>query len=257
MSSHEWPANNYAIGSYIQATVSLSYLHSINPESTDKILDIGCGDGEFTTKILDKIPKGHLIGLDRSENMLALAREKIKKYPNFSVQQGDVLSMTYQNEFDYVVSFWCLQWCTTIEVAFKKIFDALKSGGKLFLLFPTGDDPFMNMYYRVKSSNQFDSLKTFQCPVNYSQFTDLENKLQALPFEKLDIKRVKQSIELPTLDFFRKFINGIAFYQGQLPDDEVAKINEAMVQCFEEECKEKYKGKYVFAFTIFCVEGRK
>jgi ubiquinone/menaquinone biosynthesis C-methylase UbiE len=257
MNTHEWPANNYAIGSYIQATVSQSFMQSINPKPTDKVLDIGCGDGEFTTTILDKIPNGQLVGLDRSENMLILAREKIKKYPNFSVQQGDILSVTYQNEFDFLVSFWCLQWTEDIELAFTKIHDALKSGGKFFLLFPTGDDPYMNMYYRVKSLNQFDSLETFQCPVNYSQFTDLENKLQAIAFKKLSVERVNQSIELPSLDFFRKFVNGIAFYHGQLPDEEIKKVNEAMVQCFEQECKEKYQGRYEFVFSVFCVQGIK
>lgn len=48
MSRREWPANDYAIGSYIQATVAEEYLSYLKVNPTDKILDIGCGNGAFT-----------------------------------------------------------------------------------------------------------------------------------------------------------------------------------------------------------------
>ena len=142
MLTHEWPANEYAIGSYIQATVAEEYLSRIIFKPQDNVLDIGCGDGSFSIKILDKIPHGHLLGIDRSENMLELARKKIKNYPHFSVKNMDLLDINFTEKFDYVVSFWCLQWCLDLEKAFSNIYRALKPGGKMMTLFPNGDDPF-------------------------------------------------------------------------------------------------------------------
>lgn len=52
MSRREWPANDYAIGSYIQATVAEEYLPYLNMKPADKVLDIGCGNGAFTKTFL-------------------------------------------------------------------------------------------------------------------------------------------------------------------------------------------------------------
>lgn len=74
MSEREWPANDYAIGSYIQSTVAEEYLSYLKTNPTDKILDIGCGNGAFTKNILQQVPQGSVLGIDASENMLHLAQ---------------------------------------------------------------------------------------------------------------------------------------------------------------------------------------
>ncbi len=257
MLRHEWPANDYAIGSYIQATVANAYLSLLQLRSTDKVLDIGCGDGAFTTKILDKIPHGELTGIDRSENMLALAKKKIAQYPNFSVQQADVLSMTFNELFDYIVSFWCLQWSADITSAFGNIYRGLKKGGKFFTIFPSGDDPFMTTYATVKSTLEFPCLTQFIAPLNYQQLDHLKDKLLAIPFKQCEIERSRQSIVLPSFDVFRKFVNGIAFFHGQLSDKEISAVNEAMVRVFESDCLRKHQGEPRFEFSIYIVSGEK
>ncbi|CZG70584.1 TPA: methyltransferase domain-containing protein [Legionella pneumophila subsp. pneumophila] len=258
MSRREWPANDYAIGSYIQATVAEEYLSYLKVNPTDKILDIGCGNGAFTKNILMKVPQGSVLGIDASENMLHLAQDVSKEYPNFSVQKADVLTMDFHLQFDYVVSFWCLQWaCANIQKAFLNIVNALKPGGKFLTLFPAGDDPFIMSYYALKKSGQFASLHDFIPPVDYSHLNNLEKKLESLSCQELKVKLCRQSITLPSLDVFRKFVNGIAFYQGQLPNEEIQKINEAMVQYYDNECQAKYHGEYQFNFTIYLVTGEK
>ncbi|MFO2553307.1 methyltransferase domain-containing protein [Legionella pneumophila serogroup 1] len=258
MSRREWPANDYAIGSYIQATVAEEYLSYLKVNPTDKILDIGCGNGAFTKNILMKVPQGSALGIDASENMLHLAQDVSKEYPNFSVQKADVLTMDFHLQFDYVVSFWCLQWaCANIQKAFLNIVNALKPGGKFLTLFPAGDDPFIMSYYALKKSGQFASLHDFIPPVDYSHLNNLEKKLESLSCQELKVKLCRQSITLPSLDVFRKFVNGIAFYQGQLPNEEIQKINEAMVQYYDNECQAKYHGEYQFNFTIYLVTGEK
>lgn len=257
MSDRDWPANDYAIGSYIQATVAEAHLSKLKINPSDKILDIGCGNGAFTRKILDKVPNGSVLGIDASENMLHLAKDVSKDYPNFSVKKTDVLGMEYSAQFDYIVSFWCLQWISDINKAFTNIMNALKNGGKIFTLFPAGDDPFIMGYYSVRDSGQFKALAHFKPPVDYSRLANLAKKLESIPRKKLNVELCRQSITLPTLDFFRKFVNGIAFYQGQLSEPEIKEVNEAMVQYFEDECQKKYQGEYQFNFTLYLVTGEK
>lgn len=258
MSAQEWPASDYAIGSFIQASIADNYLKYLTIQPRDHVLDIGCGSGAYSRKILAKIPQGSLLGIDASENMLKLAREEMASYPNVSLQQTDVLTMKFDNQFDYIVSFWCLQWCAfSIEKAFQNIYRALKPGGKILTLFPSGDDPFITSYTAVKASGEFACLDNFKPPVDYQNLSHLQERILALPFKQTQVERLKHALPLPSLDVFRKFVNGIAFFHGQVPADKIAVINEAMVKTYDRECQEKYQGEYWFNLSIYLIRGEK
>lgn len=257
MSNQEWPAEEYAIGSYIQSTVADKYLHLLKIKADDAVLDIGCGNGTYTKKILAKVPRGSVLGIDASAKMLQLAEEVRLDYPNFTVQQADVLNMDFIKQFDYVVSYWCLQWAQDLHKAFSNIFNALKPGGKICTIFPYGNDPYIMSYYALRDSGQFKSLKHFKAPVDYTKIHHSAEQLNTLAYTELKVEVCQQHILLPSLDIFRKFVNGIAFYQGQIPDAEIKEINEAMVNHFAEECQTKYQGQYQFHFTIYCITGMK
>lgn len=257
MSNQEWPADDYAVGSWIQATVADDYLGELDSAPNARVLDVGCGNGAYTRNILNLVPDGSVLGIDASENMLKLAREVIRDYPNFSVQKDDVLTMDFPGQFDYVVSFWCLQWAKDIVKAFSNMMNALKPGGKVLAIFPVGDDPYIMGYYAMRETGHFHSLVNFSAPVDYTRLDNLPEKLKSIPCKRLQVEVRRHSVILPSLEVFRKFVNGIAFYQGQVPDDEVKKINEAMVQYFDAECKKHYRGEYQFNFGMYLVRGEK
>lgn len=257
MPAQEWPADDYAIGSYIQATVAERYLPYLHINSNDQVLDIGCGDGAFSKKILDKIPEGALLGIDASDNMLHLAKGVARDYPNFSIKKADVFTMDFNEQFDYVVSFWCLQWAADIYKAFENIIKALKTGGKMLAIFPAGDDPYIKGYYALKHSGQFSSLANFIPPMDYSRLDNLSETLKTISCKNLKVELCHHCLTLPSLDVFRKFVNGIAFYQGQVPEEEIKFINESLVHYFDEECQKKYRGEHRFDFSIYWVTGEK
>ncbi|CAM2834749.1 class I SAM-dependent methyltransferase [Legionella worsleiensis] len=257
MSQSDWPAHDYAVGSYIQALVADQYLPHLNLAPTDNVLDVGCGNGAYSRKILKKVPQGSVLGVDPSENMLKLAQEVTAEYPNFAIKKDNVTSMNFKEQFDFVVSFWCLQWTTDIFKSFENIINALKKGGTFFTLFPSGDDPFIKSYYALRDSGRYSALSDFKPPINYSQLINLNQQLEPLKCSKLNIELLQQTLVLPELDVFRKFVNGIAFYQGQLAETEIKELNEAMVQYFDAECRNLYQGEYQFNFAIYCVSGEK
>jgi ubiquinone/menaquinone biosynthesis C-methylase UbiE len=258
MSNYEWPANDYAIGAYIQAMITDKYLERLATKVDDKILDIGCGDGSYTTKLLERVPDGSLIGLDRSMNMLQLAREKIIDYPNFSVQLSDVLEMDFNDQFDYIVSFWCLHWCPDLKGAFTNIYRALKNGAKLMTIIPTGvTDTFMTSFNMVKSSGDFQSLLNFRPLVDFENVAKIPEIIASLPFKNAEVETMEHTIKLPSLDTFRKFVNGLAFFQGQVPDKDIRDINEAIVRAFDLECCEEYQGEHWATFSIYLITAEK
>ena len=257
MPTYEWPASDYAIGAQIQATVADQYLQQLKIEPNSDILDIGCGEGSYSTKILQKVPEGHLLGIDRSENMLHLAREKKAIYPNFSVQHADALTMDFNEQFNYIMSFWCLHWCFDLATVYKNIYRALKPGGKVLTIFPAGDDPFVASFQFLKSTGDYPCLRHFKYPVDFEKVGELPQIIATIPFKKAQVDTCKHSILLPSLDIFHKFVNGLAFFQGQIPDDEINGLNEALVKAYDLDCQKKYQGKYWFNMSVFVVTAER
>lgn len=253
----EWPAEDYAIGSYIQATIADRYLAQLPIKHSDTILDVGCGNGAFSKKILQQVPAGGVLGIDPSASMLKLADNVCAEFPNFRTQQLDVCKMTFSAQFDGVVSFWCLQWVPDIVQAFENMYAALKPQGFFFTLFPSGDDAFISSFKAVKAAGIFPELETFIAPVDYSKFTNLGARLAKKFGKNIEVLRLPQKLLLPSFDVFRKFINGIGFYQGQIAVDKIKEINEAMVAAFTQECVEKYQGRPEFNCSIYLVKGKK
>ena len=73
--------------------------------SSDKILDIACGTGEFERLILNEHPDQQMIGIDISEKMLQLAREKCRQHPNVAFLKADASALPFPDQtFDLVIS---------------------------------------------------------------------------------------------------------------------------------------------------------
>jgi ubiquinone/menaquinone biosynthesis C-methylase UbiE len=78
---------------------------SISYRPSDKILDIACGTGEFERLILNEGSDQQIIGIDISEKMLRLAREKCGAYPNVAFLKADASALPFPDQsFDLVVS---------------------------------------------------------------------------------------------------------------------------------------------------------
>ena len=48
-------------------------LRYLDPKPTDRILDVGCGDGKFTAEFSDKV--SFVLGIDASPSMVESARQ--------------------------------------------------------------------------------------------------------------------------------------------------------------------------------------
>jgi SAM-dependent methyltransferase len=71
-----------------------------------RVLDLGCGAGDVTMAVADLVgPLGHVVGIDRSDLALRLARERAAAlgYDNVSFEQADVDSYEPPHPFDALV----------------------------------------------------------------------------------------------------------------------------------------------------------
>lgn len=257
MLNKEWPAADYEIGSHIQRVISNKYLSDLHFAADDAVLDIGCGEGAYSTNIIEQIPQGTFLGIDASANMLQLAQKKLAKYPQVSLLESDILETQFSERFNYIVSFWCLHWVKEIETAYQKIYAALKKEGHFFTIFSLGKDPYIQACEAIKASGKFPFLNDFKSPFNLFQISELSKQIAKIPFKQLQVEEHQEILELPSLDIFRRFVKGISFYQGQIPDDMVDILNEEIVGFYDNYCQEQYQGKYNFQLSICVVKGQR
>jgi len=131
----QWDGNYYADHSKMQFDTAVQVFRMLPIESNSRILDIGCGDGRITKYIADLVSEGSVIGLDKSASMI----KKAEKYAggNLAFLVADVTQIPLSSQFDYIVSFNCLQWVKEIDLALESINQLLLPTGKaLFLLAP-------------------------------------------------------------------------------------------------------------------------
>lgn len=119
-----------------QRTVEHSYrsLLTILKEGLN-VLDVGCGSGAITKGMADKVGStGKVIGLDISEQLIAIAKENYKEVQNLEFVAADIHAFTYAAPFDLITSARTLQWQADPFRVIQKMKALLAEGGWLSIL---------------------------------------------------------------------------------------------------------------------------
>jgi trans-aconitate 2-methyltransferase len=134
---HRWDPKAYEKSSCAQQRWAEELLSKIPVRGDERILDIGCGDGKITAEIAQLVPRGSVIGLDNSAEMLSFAGARFPPLgrPNLVFQYGDASELKYDDEFDLVLSFACLHWVRDHGPVLEGIKRSLKMGGKVLMQF--------------------------------------------------------------------------------------------------------------------------
>ncbi|PAF11075.1 bifunctional demethylmenaquinone methyltransferase/2-methoxy-6-polyprenyl-1,4-benzoquinol methylase [Shouchella clausii] len=101
-------------------------------------LDVCCGTGDWTLALSEAVgEQGSVIGLDFSENMLAVGREKVAaaKRTNISLVHGNAMALPYDdNTFDYVTIGFGLRNVPDYMQVLQEMCRVAKPGGKIVCL---------------------------------------------------------------------------------------------------------------------------
>jgi SAM-dependent methyltransferase len=122
-STSNWNAADYAsVGAFV-AALGGAALDLLDPQPGERILDVGCGEGTLTLKIIEH--GATVLGVDNSPEMIAAAR--VKGVDALLLPAED---MQFFAEFDAAFSNATLHWVLHKEQAARAIFRALKPGGR-------------------------------------------------------------------------------------------------------------------------------
>lgn len=123
-----------------------------------RILDLATGTGDLAIKMAKRIPKARIMGVDLSENMLAVAAEKVRRQgldDHIALYQGDAENLDLADGVvDVVTVAFGVRNFGNIEQGLQEIWRALRPGGHIVVLeFSTPRNLLVRKLYQFYSNH--------------------------------------------------------------------------------------------------------
>ena len=118
-----WDPALYAANAAFVPALGAAVLDLLAPQPGERILDLGCGDGALTAKL---VAAGcAVLGVDADPAMVAAARAK-----GIDARLGDARALDFDAEFDAVFTNAALHWVGQPDVVTAGVKRALRPGGR-------------------------------------------------------------------------------------------------------------------------------
>ena len=128
----DWNADAYHRVSAPQAAMAEAVLDRLELAGDETVLDAGCGSGRVTRMLLDRLPRGRVIAVDESPDMVARARDELAGAAA-DVRESDLAQLQFADgeRVDAVFSNAVFHWVPDHPALFARLAAALRPGGRL------------------------------------------------------------------------------------------------------------------------------
>jgi trans-aconitate 2-methyltransferase len=179
----EWDASTYDRVSDIQAEWALEVVDRLGLQGDETVLDVGCGSGRVTKLLAERLPGGHVIGVDSSASMVEKARDAVPERADFIV--ADILELELENPVDVIFSNATLHWILDHRRLFERLHACIRPGGRLEAQCGgIGNlDEFLNSLENVNGDERFAPyVRGIASAWNFASPGDTEIRLRAAGF---------------------------------------------------------------------------
>lgn len=121
--SQDWSAERYARNARFVAELAEPVIDWLDPRPSERVLDLGCGDGALTASIVAR--GAEVVGADSSQELVAAARAR-----GIDARVLDAYALPFQSEFDAAFSNAALHWMREPDLVLAGVQRALKSRGR-------------------------------------------------------------------------------------------------------------------------------
>lgn len=123
MSANRWDARGYAENARFVSDLGMPVVDLLAPAAGESILDLGCGDGALTAKL---VALGvNVVGIDASQSMIDAA-----SLLGLNVRLADMHDFKLDRRFDAVFTNAVLHWTRDIDAVLDRVALHLKPGGR-------------------------------------------------------------------------------------------------------------------------------
>ena len=129
VSSRSWDAATYERASDIQEAWAQAILDRLPLRGDETVLDAGCGPGHVTRRLVERLPRGRVIAVDASEEMVERARRTLTE--RTTVLCCDLTELELAEPVDAVFSNAVFHWVFDQDRLFARMYAALRPGGVL------------------------------------------------------------------------------------------------------------------------------
>ncbi len=137
----------------------LAVLSTLALQLGESVLDAGCGTGLLLEMLAESVGEGGIAqGVDYSNDMLAVARDRCGDLPQVSLTQGSVEQLDFDHQsFDAVACTQVFLYVDGLKKALSELARVLKPGGRLVIVETDWDGAILNSSDAAMTRKIFDA----------------------------------------------------------------------------------------------------
>lgn len=194
----DWDSETYHRVAAPQEEWGREVLARLELAGDETVLDAGCGSGRVTRLLLDRLPRGRVIGVDASPSMIATARKQLTGYgERIELIVSDLNDLLLPSPVDAIFSNATFHWILDHGLLFARMFAALRRGGGFEVQF--GGQGNVAEWKRAIEAAEGDErfsayLRGMPDTYNFASLGDTETRLGEAGFEVAAIWLSKRTV---------------------------------------------------------------
>lgn len=210
----EWNADSYHQVSAPHVDWGTAVLERLPLAGDEVVFDIGCGTGRLTEKLLDRLPRGHVVAIDLSFNMLEAASSFLRpKFGNrVRLVMADASLLPGIGVADAIFSTATFHWIRDHPRLFRSLYSLLKPGGRIVAQCGGGPNIARLRERAATLMREPDFAPHFtawQEPWEFADADTTSRRLEAAGFTDVRTSLVAAPVLQPDFNAFRTFITTV------------------------------------------------
>jgi SAM-dependent methyltransferase len=220
----EWNAQSYHRVANPHVNWGGPVLDRLPLAGNETVIDAGCGTGRLTELLLDRLPHGHVIAIDQSQNMLDEAASHLT--PAFgdrvSFRHADLQHLELDQVADAIFSTATFHWLPDHDRLFRGLFHALRPGG--WLVAQCGGGPNIARIERramaiLRQPPFARHIGDWIGPWNFADAETTAARLASAGFTDITTNVIAAPVTIPSPAEYAEFLETVVFgtHVGKLP----------------------------------------
>ena len=236
--AYEFDGKKYEQASSHQKEWGAKLIADLELKGSERVLDLGCGDGSLSVQIAELLPKGSALGIDASQGMIDAALPKAKENLHFRLL--DINDLDLVEQFDVVFSNAALHWVKDHAKLFHYVRRALRPNGRVRFNF-AGDGNCSNFFTVIREAMTLAPyagyFKLFQWPWYMPAVDEYSALAHSVGFRSVKVWGENADRYFPDIDTLKRWIDlpSLVPLLPYIPKEQQATFREIVINRMIEE----------------------